>query len=111
MNISIALLSALLINLTLLVLAIGFKKHFDLVREIVEFHLPSIILCLITALAYLFKKELSFYLIDIKNIPKYLLSLTFIFATYSIVKSWKHSFKFFKVIKEEEEEEEEENQK
>lgn len=105
MNISIALLSALLINLTLLVLAIGFKRHFELVREIVEFHLPSIILCLITALSYLFKKELSFFLVDIKNIPKYLLSLTFIFAIYSIVRSWKYSFKFFEFLKEKEEKE------
>jgi len=101
MNVSIALLSALLINLTLLVLAIGLKKHYALVEEIVEIHLPSIVLCLITALAYLFKKELSFFLVDIKNIPKYLLSLTFIFAIWSIVKSWKHSFNFFRIIEEE----------
>lgn len=104
MNVSIALLSALLLNLTLLVLVVGFKKYFDLAKEVVELHFPSIVLCLITALSYLFKKELSIFLVDIKNIPKYLLSLTFIFAIYSIVKSWKHSFNFFKVLKEKEKE-------
>lgn len=102
MNISIALLSALLVHLTLLVLAINIRRYFVLVKQIVEFHLPSIILCIITALAYLFEKELNCLLVDIKNIPKYLLSLTFIFTIYSIIRSWVYSFLFFKIRKEKE---------
>lgn len=95
MNISISLLSALLFHLTILVLAIGIKEYYELIKEVIYLHMPSIILCLITAIAYLFRKELNPLLFDIGNIPDLLLYLTFLLAILTIVRSWVAVFQFF----------------
>ena len=113
MDISISLLSALLVHLTLLVLAINIKKYFELVRKIVYLHLPSIVLCLLTSSAYLYKKELDLLLSKIEdmpqclNIPKYLLFFTFMYTISSIIRSWISVFQFFTNIPEIEESEQE----
>ena len=90
MDLSISLLSALLLHLTLLVLAINIKKYFELVKKIVYLHLPSIILCLVTSSAYLYNEELNLLLSKTKdipkdlNIPRYLLFFTFIYTISSV---------------------------
>jgi len=105
MNISIALLTVLILHLTILVNTIDIKKYYKLVELVVPVHFLPILLCIITALAYLFEKELSLFQFNINNmavclnnIPKYLLSLTLIITIISILKSWIIVFSFFDEI-------------
>ncbi len=100
MAISISLLSALLFHLTIIVLAIGIVEYYELIKEIIYLHMPSIILCLVTAIAYLFKKELNPLLFDVRNIPETLLYITFISAILSIIRSWITVFQFFDYLNE-----------
>ena len=108
MNISVALLTVIILHLTILVFSI--KEYYKLVELIVPIHFLPILLCIITTLAYLFENELSLIQLNINNmaiclniIPKYLLSLTLIIIIINIRKSWIIVFEFFDVISETEE--------
>jgi len=91
-NTSIYLLSGLLIHLTLVINFIATDPEF--IKIIIKFHTVPIILCLITAMAYLFNEELN-SLFNIKNIPRYLMLITFLITTFSLINSWKNIFSFF----------------
>ena len=100
MNLSIALLSIIILHLSILTVAI--KEYYMLAELIIPIHFPPILLCIITTLAYLFEKELSLIQLNINNmsiclnnIPKYLLSLTLIMIFICIVQSWTIMFAFF----------------
>jgi len=105
MNISIALLTALVLHLTILVFTIDIKKYYKLVELVVPVHFLPILLCIITTLTYLFEKELGLFQLNINNmaiclnnIPKYLLALTLITTIISIRQSWIIVFSFFDEI-------------
>ena len=90
-NTSIYLLSGLLIHLTLVITFI--TTDIELTKHIIKLHSIPTILCLITAMAYLFNEELnSFFSIDI---PKYLMLITFIMTIFGLANSWRNIFGFF----------------
>lgn len=92
MNIAIALLSALVLHLTLLffVFSIDIKGLYPLIKLVVPIHFLPIFLCLITSLAYLYEVELAlFHLLSIRyidtiidNMPKQLLSISLLSIKY-----------------------------
>lgn len=104
MNISISLLSIIVLHLS--ILAFAFKKSHSLLKQIVPMHLIPIAFCLITTITYLFKEELSpgFIQINIRNtvvvvnIPECLLIITLIITFFSIVISWSVIFNFLDEI-------------
>jgi len=105
MNISIALLTAVILHLTLLTFSVDLKKYYPLMRLIVPIHFISILLCLITTIAYLFEKELGLIQLDICNrsicfsdMPKYLLTISLIITILVIRKSWNIVLAFFDEI-------------
>jgi hypothetical protein len=98
MDVSISLLSVIVLHLSILVFA--FKKYYSLLKRIVPLYFFPISFCLITTITYLFKKELSsiqiniYDIIVITNIPKCLLT-TSIIITFSIMFiSWIIIFNF-----------------
>lgn len=94
-NTSIYLLTGLLMHLTLIITFIATDPEF--IKIIIKFHIVAIILCLITAITYLFNGELI-YLFNIKNIPRYLMLITFLITILGLIKSWKNIFSFFDQI-------------
>jgi len=103
MNNSIALLTVVILHLTILVLSI--KEYFLLVKLIIPMYFLPISLCMITTLAYLFEKELSLFQLNINNmaiclnnIPKYLFALTVILVFIVIRQSWIIVFAFYDEI-------------
>lgn len=97
MNIAIALLSALILHLTLtfLVLSLDIEGFYPLIKLVVPIHFLPIFLCLITSLAYLYEEELSLLHLDsryidifINNMPKYLLSISLIISIIYLRKCW-----------------------
>ena len=110
MNIAIALLSVLILHLTILVLSIDIKLFYRLIKLVVPIHFLPMLLCLLTSLAYLFEKELSLFHLDIRfidivinNMPKYLLSMSLILSIINLRKCWIIVFEFFDAIFETEE--------
>lgn len=103
MNNSLALLTFVILHLTVLVLSN--KEYFPLVKRIIPMnHLP-ISLCIITTLAYLFEKELSLFqfninnmVICLNNIPKYLFALSLIVVLVATLRSWIIVFAFYDEI-------------
>ncbi|MBA7491572.1 hypothetical protein ES702_02120 [subsurface metagenome] len=103
MNNSIALLTVVILHLTILVLSI--KEYSLLVRLVIPMHFLPIFLCIITTLAYLFEKELSLFQLNIinmaicfNNIPKYLFALTLIIIFMVMRRSWIIVFAFYDEI-------------
>ena len=105
MNISIALLTVVILHLTILAFSVNLKEYYPLMKVIVPIHFISISLCLITTIAYLFEKELGLIQFDIynisicfNNIPKYLLTISLIVTSLIIRKSWLIVLDFFEEI-------------
>ncbi len=107
MNISISLLSVIVLHLSILIFA--FKESHPLLKQIVPLYFIPIGFCLITTITYLFKKELSSIQINIyntvvvANIPKCLLIITSIITFLIIIISWGIIFKFLDKINAEKE--------
>ena len=90
-NTSIYLLSALLIHLALVITFV--TDNIKLIKLIIKLHNIPILLCLITAMTYLFNEKLnSLFCIDI---PKYLMLITFIITAFGLANSWRNLFGFF----------------
>lgn len=105
MNISIALLTVVILHLTILAFSVNLKEYYPLMKLIVPIHFISILLCLITTIAYLFEEELGLIQFDIynisicfNNIPKYLLTISLIVTSVIIWKSWLIVLAFFEEI-------------
>lgn len=103
MNDSLALLTFVILHLTVLVLSN--KEYFPLVKLIIPLHYLPIFLCIITTLAYLFEKELSLFQLNINNraiclnnIPKYLFALNLILVFVFTLRSWIIVFAFYDEI-------------
>lgn len=105
MNISIALLTAVILHLTILALSIDLEKYPLLMKLILPIHFITIFLCLITATAYLYEEKLGLVQFDIynisicfNNIPKYLLTISLILTSVTIWKSWIIALEFYEEI-------------
>ena len=103
MNNSLALLTFVILHLTVLVLSN--KEYFPLVKLIIPGYYLPIFLCIITTLAYLFEKELSLFQLNINNmaicfnnIPKYLFALSLILVFVVTLRSWIIVFAFYDEI-------------
>ena len=103
MNNSLALLTFVILHLTVLVLSN--KEYFPLVKLIIPQHYLPIFLCILTTLAYLFEKELSLFQLNINNmaiclnnIPKYLFALSLILVFVVTLRSWIIVFAFYDEI-------------
>jgi len=98
MNVSISLLSVIVLHLSILVFA--FKEYYSLLMRIVPLYFFPILFCLITTTTYLFKKELSsiriniYDIIVVINIPKCLLITSIIITLLIIFISWIIIFNF-----------------
>ncbi|MBA7490311.1 hypothetical protein ES702_00848 [subsurface metagenome] len=90
-NTSIYLLTGLLIHLTLVIKFVITDPEFTII--IIKFHIMPITLCLITAIFYLFDKEIS-SLLNIINISRYLMLITLIITGFSLFKIWNNIFGF-----------------
>ena len=107
MDVSISLLSVIVLHLSILVFA--FKEYYSLLKQIVPLYFFPILFCLITTTTYLFKKELSsiqiniYNIIIVINIPKCLLIISIIVTFLIILISWIIIFNFLgKIIKKKE---------
>lgn len=98
MDVSISLLSVIVLHLSILVFA--FKEYYSLLKRIVPLYFFPILFCLITTTTYLFKKELSsiqvniYDIIVVINIPKCLLITSIIVTFLIIFISWIIIFNF-----------------
>lgn len=98
MDVSISLLSVIVLHLSILVFA--FEKYYPLLKRIVPLYFFPILFCLITIITYLFKKELSsiqiniYNIIVITNMPKCLLTTSIIITFLIIFISWIIIFNF-----------------
>jgi len=107
MDVSISLLSVIVLHLSILVFA--FKEYYSLLKQIVPLYFFPILFCLITTTTYLFKKELSsiqiniYNIIIVINIPKCLLIISIIVTFLIILISWIIIFNFLgKIVKKKE---------
>ncbi len=98
MDVSISLLSVIVLHLSILVFA--FKEYYSLLKQIVPLYFFPILFCLITTTTYLFKNELSsiqvniYDIIVVINIPKFLLITSIIVTFLIIFISWIIIFNF-----------------
>ena len=98
MDISISLLSVIVLHLSILVFA--FKEYYSLLKQIVPLYFFPISFCLITTTTYLFKKELSSIQVNrggavsVIDITKCLLITSIIVTFLIIFISWIIIFNF-----------------